>query len=236
MEPRDWVGRPSRGRTYQDSRLIRLGDAGAEGTLRLDGLARFLQDVANEDWMEAEGPDEDTWVVRRTRLLRHGRRDWPRLGDRVTLTTWCGGFGPAWAERRSQVEDGTGLLCDALSLWVPVGPAGTPRRLRESFFAIYGEAAAGRKVSGRVTVRPLDPSAPRQSWQVRRADLDVVGHVNNAAVWQAVAEVAPHDLEEIEVTHHRSLEWGEPTWLAVADDGAWIGSGDEVRVAVEWRR
>jgi acyl-ACP thioesterase len=40
---------PRRGRTYSARRRLRLADMDASGRLRLDALARFLQDVAIDD-------------------------------------------------------------------------------------------------------------------------------------------------------------------------------------------
>jgi hypothetical protein len=39
---------PGRGRVFEGSRLVRATDATVTGRLRLDGLARFLRDVAED--------------------------------------------------------------------------------------------------------------------------------------------------------------------------------------------
>ena len=100
----EFVPRPVRGRRYGHDRRVRVSDAGPEGVLRRDGLARYLQDVATDDWADAGLSPDEIWVVRRTavRVAEGGR--WPALGENVTLTTWFGGTGPAWAERRTDLE------------------------------------------------------------------------------------------------------------------------------------
>ena len=60
------VPRPARGRRYAHERRVRLSDTGPDGVLRLDGLARYLQDVATDDWSDASLDPQGTWVVRRT--------------------------------------------------------------------------------------------------------------------------------------------------------------------------
>src|SRR4029077_13755521 len=110
-----------------------LSDAGPDRILRLDGVARYLQDVATDDWADSGLDPGETWVVRRTmvRVADGGR--WPALGDQVAVTTWCGGAGPAWAERRTDLEvDGT-LMVEAVALWVPLDPSGRPVRLGQEF-------------------------------------------------------------------------------------------------------
>jgi acyl-ACP thioesterase len=229
----DFAPVPQSGRRFSHSRLVRLGDVGPEGWLRPDALARYLQDVAGDDWDDAVGPDEDTWVVRRTsvRLAAGGR--WPRLGESVTVSTWCGGTGAAWAERRSDVAVDGIVMVDATALWVPVGPDGRPRRVRRDFIEIYGEGAA-RKVSGRVSFADLDTQAPTRPWPIRRSDLDVVGHANNAALWEALSEVAGSSLSAATVVHLGALEAGEDVRLATAPGRMWLVVDAEVRVAGEF--
>lgn len=219
------------GRRFREDFLVRLGDADERGTLRLDAAARFLQDVATDDWSDAAVESSDTWVVRRTTLRRVEGATWPRYLDTVSLTTWCGGTGPAWAERRTDVALGGARVLEAVALWVPVDPTGHPVRLRESFFAVYGERARARRVSGRVSAPAMPEDAARRDWTLRAADLDVVGHVNNAAVWQAVSEVVRVPVDLVSVVHHGSLERGDDVVLASAPGAFWLLVDGEVRVS-----
>ena len=59
-------------RVFASRRRISLSDTDANGRLRLDAIARYLQDIASEDWLDA-GFDHDShvWVVRRTQLTVH---------------------------------------------------------------------------------------------------------------------------------------------------------------------
>lgn len=229
----DFAPVPQSGRRFSHSRRVHLGDVGPEGNLRLDALARYLQDVAGDDWDDAVGADEDTWVVRRTsvRLAEGGR--WPTLGEVVTVSTWCGGTGAAWAERRSDVAIDGRVMVDATALWVPIGPDGRPRRVRRDFSEIYGESAT-RKVSGRVDFVEPDPATPTRPWPIRRSDLDVVGHVNNAAVWEAMSEVVGASVRAATLVHLGSLEVGEDVRLALATGRMWLLVDGAVRVAGEF--
>ena len=61
--------RPTRGRTFTGRRRIRLADMDEHGRLRLDAVARFLQDVAIEDVSETGwGTPKHLWFIRRIRL------------------------------------------------------------------------------------------------------------------------------------------------------------------------
>ncbi|MDE3065025.1 MAG: hypothetical protein KGJ36_05070 [Acidobacteriota bacterium] len=230
----EFVERPAEGRAVRASRQVRLSDAGPDGHLRVDGLARYLQDVATDDWASSGIESDDTWVVRRTAWRRRPDVAWPRLYDEVSLTTWCAGTGVAWAERRTDVELAGVVVARAASLWVPVGPEGRPRRVRAEFLDVYGPAARGRRVPGRIAPSPLAPDAALRPWVLRRSDVDVVGHVNNAAVWFAVAEIAPMDVSGVTLTHHGSLEADDEVVLGVRGSRFWLVVGDEVRVSGEF--
>src|ERR1700691_4362185 len=146
----EFVPLTDQGRRFSEQYIIRRGDVDSRGLLRLDGAARFLQDVATDDWNDTGITSEDTFVVRRTTLRLVDGGTWPRYLDRVTTTTWCGGVGAAWAERRTNFDlDGETSL-EAEALWVPVNPNGSPVRVNDSFFDVYGRFAKARKVSGRV--------------------------------------------------------------------------------------
>ena len=53
---------------------------------------------------------------------------------------------------------------------------------------MYGDAVREHRVRARLTLPELDPGATRERWPLRRTDIDVYGHVNNANYWAAVEE------------------------------------------------
>jgi acyl-ACP thioesterase len=223
------------GRRFREEYIIRLGDADEQGLLRVDGAARFLQDVATDDWTDTGVVTGDTWVVRRTsiRLVDGGR--WPCYLDRIALTTWCGGTGAAWAERRTNLEFAGELALEAVSLWVPVDASGHPVRVRDSFFEVYGAQARERKVSGRITAPPVPEDAHRRPWALRDADLDIIRHVNNAAVWQAISEVVKSPVREVSVTHHASIERDDEVTLLSVPGALWLSVNEVVKVSAQYQ-
>ena len=230
----EFVALPGEGRRYCTQYKVRLGDVGADGSLRLDGVARLLQDVATDDWDESGLDTDDHWVVRRTALrLAEGGR-WPRYKELLTLTTWCGGVGAAWAERRTNIEVAGQVVLEASALWVPIDATGHPVRISAEFMRIYGETIQGRKVSSRVPAPEVAPDAGGRVWPLRLADLDVIGHVNNAAIWQAITEVTGGGTSYVEVTHHGALELGDEVTLLSTNHAAWLSVGGVVQVAAEF--
>jgi acyl-ACP thioesterase len=177
---------PEIGRRFTTGRKVRLGDAAIDGRLRLDALARMLQDVANDDARDALGDDASSWVVRRMFV---DVRVWPRFGEALAFTTFLGGVGGRWAERRTTVQSRRGAHVECAALWVHVDLAtGRPAPLPASFLPMYGQVYGSRKVSGRLTLPGVSPDATREPWAVRAVDFDILGHVNNAAYWAPVEE------------------------------------------------
>lgn len=173
-------------RVYTAAGRVRLGDSRPSGRMRLDAVARCLQDVASDDVTDSGLADESRWVVRSTRLQVAA---WPRYGEDFRLATWCSGTGAAWAERRTTLAVGDRAAVEAATLWVRLDPATLrPGPLTEEFLAVYQPSTGGRRVRTRLTQPPPPPEATRRPWALRAADFDVLGHVNNALAWVALED------------------------------------------------
>jgi acyl-ACP thioesterase len=238
---------PAGGRRFTGRARVRLGDVDRDGRLRLDATARFLQDVANDDAMDAIPDDAMNWVLRRSTVEVVS---WPGFREDLTLTTWSSGVGSRWAERRTSIEGDRGGRIEAAALWVHVEPAtGRPLRLPASFAAIYAEAHGGRVVHARTRHASPPSGAPGEEllsapWAVRAADIDLVGHVNNAVYWQMVEEILPPGLVaaglHAEVEYRGGLEPGEGVelaWRAGVDGGVdlWVNGGAGVAASARMK-
>jgi acyl-ACP thioesterase len=179
-------GAPRDGRVFSAERLVRLGDVEPSGRLRLDGIARYLQDVSADDTADAYPNDRMFWVVRRTRIDEHqpcGFR------EPLVLRTWCSGLGSRWAERRISVQGARGGRVEASSLWVCIDKeTGRPAKLPEDFTTRYGVAADVPVVDAKLRLKGPPDGVGSHPWPVRHTDLDALGHVTNAAYWAVVEE------------------------------------------------
>jgi acyl-ACP thioesterase len=226
------VGPPPSGRIVTTERRVRLGDVTVEGRLRIDAIGRYLQDVARDDSAGSGIENPMGWVVRRTYLDVACA---PVFQEQIRLQTWCSGYGGRWAERRTTITGEHGSRIETVTLWVHVDPVtGRPLRLGEDFFTLYGEAAQGRRVDARLPAEPAVPEdAARQPWPWRRADLDILGHVNNAAYGAALEEAlagwgGPLSSFTAEVEYRDPAQSGEPGELVHCPAGdalrVWIRS------------
>lgn len=185
---RPLVARPASGRVFIGRRRVRLSDADSHGRLRLDAVARYLQDVANDDVLETEwGSPDHFWLVRRT-VIQQLRPI--SIEDMVEMTTWSSGTASSTASRRTTITAERGGLIEAESVWVHLGREGRPERFGGNFFEVYGPSANGRKITSRLELTDLPDGAERAPWPLRRSDIDLLGHLNNAAYWEAVEETA----------------------------------------------
>jgi acyl-ACP thioesterase len=179
------VPAPTTGRTFRVSYKIRLSDADATGRLRLDSVARFLQDAAIDDVGETGwGAPEHLWVLRAVRVdvLE------PFLADEVVaIVTWGSSFSALAAGRRWSLSGDAGGSIEVDSTWIHLGPDARPARIGEGFDD-YAEAAQGRVTSTKLTLAPPAHDRDRRVWQLRSTDIDRMGHVNNAAYWAAVEQ------------------------------------------------
>lgn len=206
------VAYPGKGRVFRSVRRVRLGDVTPRGRLRLDAAARFLQDIANDDAVDGKYSDIHGWVVRKTEMWVH---QFPSYMTDVTLTTWCGGLGSHWAERRTTISSPDGPVIEAAAIWVHVDlKTLKPMPVPSDFIPLVSDAANGRKVKASLTIgRGLDPVDPAlvMPWPLRFVDFDAVGHVNNANYWIAAEEFlsAHRDVRShlhVVVEHHLPIE------------------------------
>ena len=220
------VPRPGCGRLFTEPPVRPgLADCTPAGRVRLDALARFVQDIAYADADDVGHSRTAAWVVRRTRM-RVAR--FPRFGERLELATFCSGLGRMWAERRTTISGDAGGEAEVVSLWVHLDPrSGRPTPLSQEEIAMWGESTAGRKVTARLHHPAPDGTEDGSPWRFRATECDLAAHVNNAAYLQPLEEEllqgGDEELESIDVEiEYRSP--AQPGDKFVLRDGArrWI--------------
>jgi acyl-ACP thioesterase len=226
------VGPPADSRTFTLATRVRLGDVSPKGRLRLDGIARLLQDVATDDALDGAPGEDAGWVVRRTTIEV---AEWPVHREDLTLTTWCSGYGRRWALRRTSLVGDVAGRVETESLWIHVDrQTGRPVPLGDTFFRVWGPGVTDTDVKARRRL-PDTPEGDERPWPLRFSDFDALAHVNNAAYWLPAeehlggrADLGPPLRAEIE--YREGVVRDEPVTVVTADGGAgfdqwWVVDG-----------
>jgi acyl-ACP thioesterase len=176
------------------------------------------------------------WILRRLAIdiVRT-----PRFRADLVLRTWCSGTGARWAERSTAINYDGELCINTVALWVHTDPqSGAPIPLPTEFEDVWD--GGGRRVSARL--RHGRPAADARSaqWPLRATDLDVVGHVNNAAYWapveQELARRQRPRVEQAEIEFRAGLTPDDDVRMTVSDEddgfACWLSVNADVRASV----
>ena len=203
-----------------------IADADGSGRCRLDAMARWLQDIAYADLVDAGFEGRGAWIVRRTRI----RVDtFPHFGEEILSRTFCSGIGRFSAERRTSIR-GESAAVETVSLWICLDPERRrPMGFPPEFLSIYEESAGGRDAN--VRLRHPDPpeGADRSTSIFRASEMDPAGHINNSHYWTPVEEelAAGQEPERIDA----EVEFRDPAMpgeVALLRDGSslWIAGAE----------
>ena len=208
--PSELVPPPERGRSFEREVVPGLADATATGRVRL-GFDPRCGPAA--DVVDAGLAGSGAWVVRRARVRVES---FPRFGEAVSVRTFCSAAGRVAAERRTIVS-GDGAAVEAVATWIHVDTETLrPLRLGEEFQSVYGESAGERKADFRLRHPEPPDRAARSEWRFRASDVDVAGHVNNAAYWEPVEEMlsgADPSSADMEIEYREPAHPGEALLL-----------------------
>lgn len=224
MEFDELVPEPASGRVFEREMRPGVADVSSTGRARLDAIARWLQDIASDDLVDAGFEGQGAWIIRRTRIRVEA---FPRFGEELTLRTFCSGIGRFSAERRTTVRSEGGLV-EAVALWVCLDPErGRPLRFPEDFIAAYEESAAGRDANVRLRHPEPPEGASREPWLFRATEIDVARHVNNSHYWVPLEEGLARGPEpeqiDAEVEYRDPAEAGEAVLLREGS-ALWVAS------------
>ncbi len=207
--PTEFLHLDGPGRRFVTKRHVRLGDVDPSDQLRFDAIGRYAQDLANDDALDAGLQESLNFVVRKTVIAIDTP---PSFREPLTCTTFCNGVGGRWAGRQSVFRGGHGALVTMSAVWVHVDTeTGRPKKLSDGFHETFDESAQGQKASIKLLHDPtVTDDAESMPWPFRWADLDLLGHVNNAAYWRPIEQlIRQHRLSRQSMT--AELEYRSPT-------------------------
>ncbi|MBJ8348236.1 acyl-[acyl-carrier-protein] thioesterase [Antrihabitans sp. YC2-6] len=168
---------------------VRLGDTDHDQRLRLDAIARYLQDIAYDHLKVAPDYEQHRgWVVRRTVI---DVVEPILFDDLVEVRRWCSALSNRWCNMRVQIEGAHGGRVETEAFLIHFGEeSGLPKRMSDAFMAPMLEMTTEHRLRWKAALSMEVPGEVAAiEFPLRVADVDWLAHVNNAVYLQAVEEV-----------------------------------------------
>ncbi len=180
---------------------VRAYEAGPDERVSVLAVLNLFQEAAGE---QARAHDLDvfdlpagpaTWVLQR--LLLRVQSDLPRLRDAVTVDTWPSDREGLRAHRDFVLRDASGAaLVRATSVWFLLAGRRRPVRLPPAMdtFLPPPDVPRGLTLDGAPAPVPPNTVTRSETFAVRHADLDRVGHANHARIAEWALEAVPENV------------------------------------------
>ncbi|MDJ0489723.1 thioesterase [Rhodococcus qingshengii] len=237
--------RPAEGAVFSNSWPVRTGDIHPDRSLRLDAVARYLQDLGFDN-LEANGAAQThpLWVVRRTVIDVVRPIIWP---DTVHLHRWCSALSSRWCTMRVRIESDGGGLIETEGFWININPQnGMPSRISDDFLAPLMTTTDEHRLTWRQWITHPAPNTEGSEFPLRPTDIDPFDHVNNAVYWQPVESVMRMHTRLRPEPYRAVLEYIKPITVDEAVEirsvhdteagTAWFVCGDETRASAHFTK
>lgn len=209
---------------YEVGYRVRTGDVDQDMRVRLDAVARYLQDVANDNLEATEFSATDPfWIVRRTIIDVIEPVTWPGT---VTAQRWCGALSTRWTNMRVRLtaEHETNRfnprprppgLIETEAFWINVNEKGVPSRLSDEAFTMLSAMTDEHRLRWRSMNPEKAPDAsqidfPDREHVLRITDFDPFKHLNNAAYLEAVEDELVEHPDLVDGPHRVVIEYLRP--------------------------
>lgn len=211
-------------RFFTETYRVRTGDVDQEMRARLDGLARYLQDVANDNIAVTDFADTDPfWIVRRTVIDVLVPLTWP---SDFTAERWCGALSTRWTDMRVRLRGASQTnkfnpeprpdgLIETEAFWINVNEQGMPSRISDESLDILMSMTDEHRLRWQSMNPEKAPDAaeldlPDREHVLRITDFDPFRHLNNAAYLEAVEDELVDHADLLDVPHRLVIEYLRP--------------------------
>lgn len=209
---------------YEVGYRVRTGDVDQDMRVRLDAVARYLQDVANDNIEATEFSATDPfWIVRRTIIDVITPFTWPAA---VTAQRWCGALSTRWTNMRVRLtaEHETNRfnpnprppgLIETEAFWINVNEQGVPSRLSDEAFSMLSSMTDEHRLRWKSMNPEKAPPAedidsPDREHILRTTDFDPFKHLNNAAYLEAIEDELAEHPDLVDGPHRVVIEYLRP--------------------------
>ncbi|MCV7281188.1 hypothetical protein H7J88_16220 [Mycolicibacterium flavescens] len=231
---------PDSGYIFRTGWPVATGDIDGELHLRLDGVARYIQEVGAQNLVDAgEAEAHPHWLVQRTVIDVIEPIEYP---NDISFSRWCSALSTRWCTMRVNLIGSDGGRIETEGFWIAINSKTlTPQRASDSLIAKFATTTDELRLKWRPWLTDLEDAEETAPFPLRRTDIDLFEHVTNTAYWHAIHEVAAHvpDLcrapYRTVVEYRRPIRYGEEVALRWSRRGATVQValtvGDDVRAA-----
>ncbi|WP_310767191.1 acyl-[acyl-carrier-protein] thioesterase [Mycobacterium sp. Z3061] len=223
------VAVPDEGYVFQTGWRLATSDIDEHRRLRLDGVARYIQEAGALHLADAGLAEvHPHWIVLRTVIDVLEPIEIP---SEITLRRWCAGLSSRWCDMRVQLEGDQGGRIETQGFWICMNKDTlTPSRLTDDCVERFGSTTDNHRLKWRPWIAEHVQAGADTPFPLRRTDIDLFEHVNNTIYWHGVHEVLT-EFPELENNPYRAvLEYRSPIKYGEALTIRSERSGDAVRM------
>jgi acyl-ACP thioesterase len=200
---------PDSGYVYQTGWRLATSDIDEHRRLRLDGVARDIQEVGAEHLADAQLAEvHPHWIVLRTVIDVIEPIELP---SDITFRRWCAGLSTRWCSMRVQLEGSAGGRIETEGFWICMNKDTlTPSRLADSCLARFGTTTDNHRLKWRPWLTEPIHNGIDTPFPLRRTDIDLFEHVNNTIYWHGILEILGQVPELAAAPHRAVLEYRSP--------------------------
>jgi acyl-ACP thioesterase len=222
---------PDAGYVYRTSWPVATGDIDDQLHLRLDGVARYIQEVGAENLADTgEAEAHPHWIVNRTVIDVIEPIKWP---SDVTFSRWCSALSIRWCTMRVDLVGSEGGRIETEGFWIAINADTlTPSRVSDSLTEKFASTTNEHRLKWRKWLDDPDVVDTVTPFALRRTDIDFFQHVTNAAYWHAIHEVIAEHPDVCEAPYRAVVEYRKPIQFGEAVDIRSKRTGDEVHIAL----
>lgn len=233
-------------RIYKSKRRVRVGDCDSKGRLRVDAIARYLQDIGYDDTNDLGLGDGGRWVARSIEIenLAKDSKLWPIRNEIVSLETFCGGIGKVIAQRNVDIFLSDKKSIQTKTLWVSLDenykPTVVPSWLKQTYPEAFN-VSSKRLLATQVTEKELQSIISFQ-FNLRQSDIDINLHANNSFAFDVLFEASQlcgyENFSRTYIEYHAAIDLDDEVTVLVSKDetgfAAWIKASNDVACSMIW--
>ncbi|WP_225729312.1 MULTISPECIES: acyl-[acyl-carrier-protein] thioesterase [unclassified Nocardia] len=200
---------PPTGHIFDIRRRMGTVDMDERMCLRIDGIARQLQEAGVDHLFHVDAMDDHPhWIVRRTVIDVIRPIEWPA---ELRLRRWCSGLSPRWCNMRVRIDGDNGGLIETEGFWIHMNKQTMgPSRVADRFFELMSSTTAEHRLRWQQWLTDQLPSVAGTRFPLRRTDIDHFDHLTNTAYWHGVHESCAEAADLMAGPHRYILEYNKP--------------------------